>query len=102
MVMGFVAGLEAVLMLLWARIGRSKSQISIFFVASVLYAIYLVWLAFLTTRWKIYAASAIGGIGTALFAIGTSVAGYGTVSIMGAMAGLASVAILAKVEYNKN
>ncbi|MCM0752467.1 hypothetical protein DEA98_18515 [Brucella pseudogrignonensis] len=65
MVMGFVAGLEAILMLVWARIGRRKSQISIFFVASLLYAIYLVWLAFLTTRWEIYAASAIGGIGAA-------------------------------------
>ncbi|CAN7533360.1 hypothetical protein Brsp04_02679 [Brucella sp. NBRC 12952] len=140
MVMGFVAGLEAILMLVWARIGRRKSQISIFFVASLLYAIYLVWLAFLTTRWEIYAASAIGGIGaaaivsqpisyllgiihdrpglsasliainmfvgggigTALFAIGTSFAGYGTVTIMGAIAGLAGVAILAKVEYKKN
>ncbi len=140
MVMGFVAGLEAVLMLVWARIGRRRSQISIFFVASLLYAIYLVWLAFLTTRWEIYAASAIGGIGaaaivsqpisyllgiihdrpglsasliainmfvgggigTALFAIGTSFAGYGTVTIMGAIAGLAGVAILAKAEYKKN
>ncbi|MEJ5082297.1 MULTISPECIES: MFS transporter [unclassified Ochrobactrum] len=140
MVMGFVAGLEAVLMLVWARISRRRSQISIFFVASLLYAIYLVWLAFLTTRWEIYAASAIGGIGaaaivsqpisyllgiihdrpglsasliainmfvgggigTALFAIGTSFAGYGTVTIMGAIAGLAGVAILAKAEYKKN
>jgi len=140
MVMGFVAGLEAILMLVWARIGRRRSQISIFFVASLLYAIYLVWLAFLTTRWEIYAASAIGGIGaaaivsqpisyllgiihdrpglsasliainmfvgggigTALFAIGTSIAGYGTVTIMGAIAGLAGVAILAKAEYKKN
>lgn len=140
MVMGFVAGLEAILMLVWARIGRRRSQIGIFFVASLLYAIYLVWLAFLTTRWEIYAASAIGGIGaaaivsqpisyllgiihdrpglsasliainmfvgggigTALFAIGTSFAGYGTVTIMGAIAGLAGVAILAKAEYKKN
>ncbi|MDR6434545.1 MFS transporter [Brucella pseudogrignonensis] len=140
MVMGFVAGLEAVLMLVWARIGRRRSQIGIFFVASLLYAIYLVWLAFLTTRWEIYAASTIGGIGaaaivsqpisyllgiihdrpglsasliainmfvgggigTALFAIGTSFAGYGTVTIMGAIAGLAGVVILAKVEYKKN
>ncbi|NKX16914.1 MFS transporter [Ochrobactrum pseudogrignonense] len=139
MVMGFVAGLEAILMLVWARIGRRKSQISIFFVASLLYAIYLVWLAFLTTRWEIYAASAIGDrrccnrepanklsawyhsrsarpVGLpdrnqhvcrrwhrhSAFAIGTSFAGYGTVTIMGAIAGLAGVAILAKVEYKKN
>ncbi|OYR13432.1 MFS transporter [Brucella thiophenivorans] len=140
MVMGFVAGLEAILMLVWARIGRRRSQIGIFFVASLLYAIYLIWLAFLTTRWEIYAASTIGGIGaaaivsqpisyllgiihdrpglsasliainmfvgggigTALFAIGTSFAGYGTVTIMGAIAGLAGVAILAKAEYKKN
>ncbi|MDH7791535.1 MFS transporter [Ochrobactrum sp. AN78] len=140
MVMGFVAALEAVLMLVWARIGRTTSQIRIFFVASLLYAIYLVWLAFLTTRWEIYAASAIGGIGaaaivsqpisyllgiihdrpglsasliainmfiaggigTALFAIGTSFAGYGTVTIMGAIVGLAGVAVLAKVEHKRN
>lgn len=140
MVMGFVAALEAVLMLVWGRIGRKASQISIFFAASVLYAIYLVWLASLSTRWEIYAASAIGGIGaaaivsqpisyllgiihdrpglsasliainmfiaggigTALFAIGTSFSGYGTVTIMGAIAGLAGVAVLARVEHKRN
>jgi len=140
MVMGFVAALEAIFMLVWARLGRHTSQIRIFFIASALYAIYLVWLAFLSTRWEIYAASAIGGIGaaaivsqpisyllgiihdrpglsasliainmfvaggigTALFAIGTSFAGYGTVTIMGAIAGMSGVAVLAKAEHKRN
>lgn len=140
MVMGFVAALEAVFMLVWVRIGRRHSQLSIFLAATVLYAIYLIWLAFLTARWEIYASAAIGGIGaaaivsqpigyllgiihdrpglsasliainmfvaggigTALFALGTSFSGYGTVTIMGAIAGLAGVAILAKVERKRH
>lgn len=64
-VVGMVAALEAALMLVWAQIGRRIDQIAILGVAMALYAVYLVWLGLASTRWEVYVASAIGGVGAA-------------------------------------
>lgn len=64
-IVGMVAGIEALLMLVWAQIARRYDQIATLGAATLLYAIYLIWLGLLTTRWEAYVASIIGGIGAA-------------------------------------
>jgi SET family sugar efflux transporter-like MFS transporter len=64
-IVGMVAAIEVALMLVWAQLGRRFDQIALLGLATGFYALYLIWLAFAGSRWEIYAASVIGGIGAA-------------------------------------
>ena len=64
-IVGMVAAIEVVLMMVWAQLGRRYDQIMLLGLATGFYAIYLIWLGLSSSRWEVYAASVVGGIGAA-------------------------------------